>query len=71
MGKDNELRAWALNHWKVNGPKYTGEVTEFKDLTSEYGRQFKLEKPARLISKNTMISMILYGHHLHAKPIAK
>ena len=45
MGKDNELREWALNHWKIYRSKYTGEVLDFKRSSSENWQNLKLEKP--------------------------
>ena len=59
MGKDNELREWALNHWKVYRSKYTGEVIDFKKSSSENWRQLELEKPISLIPKKTIKSMML------------
>ena len=59
MGKDNELREWALNHWKVYRSKYTGEVIDFKKSSSENWRQLELEKPISLIPKKTIKSIML------------
>jgi len=59
MGKDNELREWALNHWKVYRAKYTGEVKDFDRSSSENWQNLKLEKPIRLIPKSSIISNIL------------
>ena len=59
MGKDSELREWALNHWKIYRSKYTGEVLDFKRLSSENWQNLKLEKPIRLIPKSSIISNIL------------
>jgi len=59
MGKDNELREWALNHWKVYRAKYTGEVKDFEMPSSENLQQHKLEKPFSLIPNKTIKSMML------------
>ena len=59
MGKDSELREWALNHWKIYRSKYTGEVIDFKRSSSENWRNLKLEKPISLIPKSSIISNIL------------
>ena len=59
MGKDNELREWALNHWKIYRRKYTGEVLDFESSSSENWRNLKLEKPISLIPKKTIKSMML------------
>ena len=59
MGKDSELREWALNHWKIYRSKYTGEVLDFKRSSSENWQNLKLEKPIRLIPKSSIISNIL------------
>jgi len=59
MGKDRELREWALNHWKIYRSKYTGEVIDFKRSSSENWRNLKLEKPISLIPKSSIISNIL------------
>jgi len=59
MGKDNELREWALNHWKIYRRKYTGEVIDFESSSSENWRNLKLEKPISLIPKSSIISKIL------------
>ena len=59
MGKDNELREWALNHWKIYRRKYTGEVLDFESSSSENWRNLKLEKPIRVIPKSSIISKIL------------
>ena len=59
MGKDNELREWALNHWKVYRSKYTGEVIDFKKSSLENWRQLELEKPISLIPKKTIKSIML------------
>ena len=59
MGKDNELREWALNHWKIYRRKYTGEVLDFESSSSENWRNLKLEKPISLIPKSSIISKIL------------
>ena len=59
MGKDNELREWALNHWKIYRRKYTGEVLDFESSSSENWRNLKLEKPISLIPKSSIISNIL------------
>jgi phosphopantetheinyl transferase (holo-ACP synthase) len=59
MGKDNELREWALNHWKVYRAKYTGEVKDLEMPFSENLQQHKLEKPFSFIPKKTIKSMML------------
>ena len=59
MGKDSELREWALNHWKIYRSKYTGEVLDFKRSSLENWQNLKLEKPIRLIPKSSIISNIL------------
>ena len=59
MGKDSELREWALNHWKVYRAKYTGEVKDFEMPSSENLQQHKLEKPFSLIPNKTIKSMML------------
>ena len=59
MGKDNELREWALNHWKIYRSKYTGEVIDFERSSLENWRNLKLEKPISLIPKSSIISNIL------------
>ena len=59
MGKDSELREWALNHWKIYRSKYTGEVIDFERSSLENWRNLKLEKPISLIPKSSIISNIL------------
>ena len=59
MGKDSELREWALNHWKIYRSKYTGEVIDFKRSSLENWQNLKLEKPISLIPKSSIISNIL------------
>ena len=60
IGKDNELREWALNHWKIYRMKYTGEVIDFKRSSLENWQNLKLEKPISLIPKSSIITNILY-----------
>ena len=52
MGKDNELREWALNHWKIYRSKYTGEVIDFERSSLENWRNLKLEKPIAFSSQS-------------------
>ena len=56
LTKDNELREWALNHWKIYRMKYTGKVIDFKRSSLENWQNLKLEKPISLIPKSSIIT---------------
>ena len=55
--KKEEIREWALLHWKQNKGKYMGEITNFENSSLEHWKHLQLEKPIKVLPKEYCIAI--------------
>ena len=55
--KKEEIREWALLHWKQNKRKYMGEITNFENSSLEHWKHLQLEKPIKVLPKEYCIAI--------------
>jgi hypothetical protein len=55
--KKEEIREWALLHWKQNKRKYMGEITNFENSSLGHWKHLQLEKPIKVLPKEYCIAI--------------